>query len=327
MPQVELVSQAVTPLSSRTGHGETSPHSGARPWPGFALAADAAVRDLHTRFDWDLWTVDRADGNRLVRVAGSGPWAVGEPRRVDERRGEFVRVPLLSSDGEPIGWLCGLSARMQPRDVDAARSAAVLLAGMLATIAAGERAAADRSAEAAAAYALATRDGLTGLLNRRGWEDALAAEQQRSRRYGRSASALMIDLDGLKGINDRHGHLAGDRALTTCAELLARECRPGDAVARLGGDEFAVLAVECDVQAARALTMRLGEALSSAGVCASVGSATWRPDEDFATTVQRADREMYGMKRRHTMRRRRISGRSPSDVGPALRLLARRDRA
>jgi diguanylate cyclase len=297
-------------------------HSVVRPWAGFALAAEAAVRDLHTRFGWDLWAVERSDGDRRVDVAAAGPLATDGPPAASARDHEAVRIPLLSGDGEPLGWLRGLSRKPQPSAAEAARAAATLLGGMLATIAAAERAAADRAAEAAAAYALATRDGLTGLLNRRGWQDALNAEEQRARRYGRAVSALVIDLDGLKQLNDTDGHRAGDAALTACAKVLAGFCRPGDAVARIGGDEFAVLAIECDVVSARALTVRLREAMRTAGVRASVGAATRRVGEELGTTVQRADQAMYQLKRRRTPAVSPAPSGRPRPYGAAVRARA-----
>ena len=91
---------------------------------------------------------------------------------------------------------------------------------MLSTIAASERIAADRSYDATRAYALAALDLLTGLRNRRGWEAARHAEEQRSRRYGSPVSVLVLDLDDLKSINDTDGHAAGDAALITCGRVL-----------------------------------------------------------------------------------------------------------
>jgi hypothetical protein len=96
-----------------------------------------------------------------------------------------------------------------------------------------------------------------------------------------------------QNLNDAHGHPAGDAALVTCARVLGQVCRPGDAVARIGGDEPAVLAMECDVVSARPLTARLRQALPSAAVTASLGSAARRLGEDLTSTVKRADRATY----------------------------------
>lgn len=105
----------------------------------------------------------------------------------------------------------------------------LFLGRILSTILATEQIATDRTDEAVAACALAERDLLTDLPNRRGWEAALASEQTRSLRYGSIASIIALDLDGLKLINDEAGHAAGDTALLACAAVLRHECRAGDA--------------------------------------------------------------------------------------------------
>jgi diguanylate cyclase (GGDEF)-like protein len=155
-----------------------------------------------------------------------------------------------------------------------------------------------RSADAAAAYALAQRDQLTDLHNRRGWVTALEHEDTRCRRYGSAASILVIDLDGLKQVNDTSGHAAGDELIALCAAVLHATSRPGDTVARTGGDEFAVLAVECDAISLRALEARFRTQLRAAGVSAAIGGATRLPDEHLADTWMRADTSMYEDKRR-----------------------------
>jgi diguanylate cyclase (GGDEF)-like protein len=169
---------------------------------------------------------------------------------------------------------------------------------MLSTIVAREQVAQARSADAAAAYALAERDQLTGLHNRRGWVTALEQEDTRCHRYGAAAGVLVLDLDDLKRVNDTGGHAAGDELIALCGEVLEATSRPGDTVARTGGDEFAVLAVECDDASLRALEARLRLQLESAGVSAATGGAARRPGEHLAETWRRADAAMYEDKQR-----------------------------
>lgn len=88
---------------------------------------------------------------------------------------------------------------------------------------------------------LATVDSLTGLNNRRFFQDALEREVDRSRRYGQKICILMMDIDGLKAINDTRGHMAGDEVLKNMAGILKTSVRESDIVARIGGDEFAIL--------------------------------------------------------------------------------------
>lgn len=91
---------------------------------------------------------------------------------------------------------------------------------------------------------LSTRDALTGLHNYREFHRRLTEEEERSRRYGRPFSLLMLDIDYFKTVNDTHGHLAGDEALRAIAACIGREIRPVDLVARYGGEEFALILPE-----------------------------------------------------------------------------------
>lgn len=106
-------------------------------------------------------------------------------------------------------------------------------------------------------YRLVTTDGLTGLSNRRAFEDALGREFSRSTRYARPMSLLMIDVDHFKRVNDLHGHLAGDAALRQVGALLRVSIRRDDLAGRFGGEEFAVLLPEIDYADA----MRVAEKL------------------------------------------------------------------
>jgi len=104
---------------------------------------------------------------------------------------------------------------------------------------------------------LATHDALTGLANRGAFERRLEDEIFRAVRYGTSLSLLLIDVDGLKQINDRFGHAGGDRTLKQIGETLAGAARRSDLAARVGGDEFAILAPETPAPEARELAERV----------------------------------------------------------------------
>jgi len=104
---------------------------------------------------------------------------------------------------------------------------------------------------------VAIRDSLTGLFNRRGLQEMGLREFDRCRRYKRSISALMIDIDHFKSINDNYGHLAGDQVLVNFSTLCKEKMRSIDLVCRLGGDEFLVLLPESDLEATKNLAERL----------------------------------------------------------------------
>jgi diguanylate cyclase len=139
-------------------------------------------------------------------------------------------------------------------------------------------------------------DALTGCLNRRGWSEALRAEERRCRRHGLDALVVVVDLDGLKTINDAEGHDAGDRCLVGCSRALRRVVRAEDSVARLGGDEFAVLAVQAARRTPEAVVAHLERALAEADVKASVGWALRSGHANLSAAVTDADRRMLASK-------------------------------
>ena len=141
--------------------------------------------------------------------------------------------------------------------------------------------------------ALAATDDLTGLANRRTWNDRLERALDVS---GAAACCVaLLDLDRFKALNDDHGHEAGDRALRENAEAWLAELRPQDTLARLGGDEFAVLLPDCDLASARRVVERLRAATRS-GVSCSAGIAEWDGHEAPAALQARSDAMLYHAK-------------------------------
>ncbi len=150
----------------------------------------------------------------------------------------------------------------------------------------------------------AATDRLTGLANRSVFGDALAREISRAQRYGSSLALLMVDLDNLKLINDRHGHSAGDRALQQVAQALRTSLRDSDQVFRYAGDEFAVLLIggegSAAVEVAERLRTQVAE-LSPEPVpvrpTLSIGVSSLRTDDDTQALFERADTALYAAKR------------------------------
>lgn len=150
---------------------------------------------------------------------------------------------------------------------------------------------------------LALSDALTGLANHRRLFEALEAELQRSRRTGRSFGLLLFDLDGLKKINDKYGHLTGSRAIKRLGFALRSNSRSIDTPARYGGDEFALILPESGENEARQAAIRICEQLADDGedpaISVSVGIAIYPVD---GTTIEKllasADKALYSMKGR-----------------------------
>ena len=146
------------------------------------------------------------------------------------------------------------------------------------------------------ALEIANRDPATGLGNRRAWLHTLHVEAGRARRTGRPITIVILDIDGLKLVNDEHGHAAGDILIARAAGALSGARRATDVVCRLGGDEFGIAAPDTDPQAAGTLTSRVREALAHQGVSVSLGWAT-SAHMGIDDLWQRADAAMYEDKR------------------------------
>ena len=174
--------------------------------------------------------------------------------------------------------------------------------------------------------ALALSDALTGVSNRRAFDNALAQEWRRALRSREPLSLLMIDIDEFKILNDRYGHPTGDRCLRLVASELQRLVkRPADLLARYGGEEFAVLLADTELAGAMTLAEQLREVvqalqIENAGsrlqvVSISIGVASVRPEGNApaATLVQAADAALYEAKRQG--RNRAVASRPAVDDG------------
>jgi len=136
----------------------------------------------------------------------------------------------------------------------------------------------------------ATRDWLTGLYNRRYFEETLADHIETATRYNRELSLVLFDLDDFKQINDTHGHDAGDEALRKFADLLKESARKADIVCRHGGDEFAVILPETNLTNARQFAERILLSLEEiswrgAGLCVQGSEGAASPPIQISTTT------------------------------------------
>ncbi|MQC18724.1 MAG: diguanylate cyclase [Chloroflexi bacterium] len=298
----------------------------------FRTAANAVLSFLHARLGFGLWMVTRVDGNAWTvleasdhgydvssgdlfawsdsfcsrMIAGQGPRIACDsdlvPAYVEAPIGRqvpiraYVGVPIQAGD-ELFGTLCAINPSPVPDAIVGDQPLVELLAGLLGNILLRERVADETRREAERAAVEAHSDSLTGLMNRRGWEELLRREEARAERYGEPALLFVIDLDDLKLTNDNSGHAAGDVLLRRAAEALRGAMTPSEVLARLGGDEFGVIAVSSNASELEAIRGRLTTSLTAVGVKASVGGAARRPGTGLSGALSEADQRMFAEKR------------------------------
>jgi diguanylate cyclase (GGDEF)-like protein len=162
--------------------------------------------------------------------------------------------------------------------------------------------------------AAAHTDSLTQVLNRPGFAVAAARHRALAQRRGESVALAVLDLDDFKGVNDRHGHAAGDHLLVEIAGAWSASLRPGDLLARFGGDEFILMLVGATAEQVDAILARLAAAHPAAWTAGTVRCANEEPLED---AINRADARLYAAKES----RRRAARRGPqASLVPAWQL-------
>jgi diguanylate cyclase len=300
----------------------------------FGEASEAVVDYLKTAIPMGYWSVSRYDGTRQVYLAvrddkygkavgdshawsdslcqystadsapAIAPDAMAVPLYAaagvahDLQIGAYIGVPIRRADGALFGTLCGLDPEVHTDALEVHAPLLQLLSMLLGTILEADLIRSEQARRLERAEVLAETDALTGLVNRRGWERCIGLEEERFRRFGDPGAVIMIDLDGLKEVNDRDGHAAGDAYIRAAAEVLTGCVRGHDLVARLGGDEFGVLATHSTPPQTAAMVTRLRTALEQAGVAGSIGHAPYTFVAGFPGAWKAADAAMYEDKRR-----------------------------
>ena len=230
---------------------------------------EAHFKNFHgEQFDL-LWAETFEEG--LERLLSGEPAACLLDYQLGPRNGlELIQQAVAKGCRTPIVFLTAESSERV--DIEA------MNAGALDYLVKGEIS--SRSLERSLRYALklgeslealrrlATRDQLTGLLNRREFDRILEEEAERARRFGHPFALVMVDVDHFKGINDAHGHPVGDVVLREVAKRLSDQVRTVDRVARFGGEEFAIVVMESDRAAALETAQRICAAVQGVPVLA-----------------------------------------------------------
>ena len=215
-------------------------------------------------------------------VSGESPCVVGDVSKVPVYAGcelqqhfgfsAYLGYPIHDGRGELFGTVCGFHPQVLQLDPEALLPRLAASARVITTYLAHEELIEDTRRRAERAELESRTDPMTGVLNRRGWELALQQEQARIARTGSSAAVVLVDLDGLKRLNDSEGHDAGDTLIRRLARVLSTQIRSRDVVGRLGGDEFAMLLGGIEYGVAAQVVERIRGALDSARVGATL---TW----------------------------------------------------
>jgi diguanylate cyclase (GGDEF)-like protein len=253
----------------------------AEPFYGLRVPADGSASGnclalLEALVVTDTETDDRVDREACKRVGARS----------------LVAVPLIHA-GRAAGVLKVYSPEPNAVGVDEAR-----MLGLLGNVIGTGLA---RAELFATMTEHASTDALTGLANRRSWDDQLTRAIAHAERTHETLSVAVCDVDGLKEINDRGGHAAGDELLRGIAERWRADARAADLIARIGGDEFAVLLPGADEAGAQDVVERLIRSLPD-GASVSFGIAEWDLREDTIGLMARADLRMYDEKRRNKAR-------------------------
>ncbi len=302
-------------------------------YSNFQNASREVLKYLHSRLGFDLWMITRTqDENWIVLTAEDHGYSVKSfdvfkwtdsfcsrmveglgpsiaPRSIDVpayleapfgqrvQISAYIGVPLNREDGTLFGTLCAIDPEPKNDEIELELPLVQMLARMLATVLESEIKLNEEIRRTERANSEANTDALTGLYNRRGWEQLASAEEARCKRFGHAAGIISIDLDDLKKTNDTAGHNSGDQLLIECSRTLKTSIRESDLAARVGGDEFVVLATETNQAGLDLLQQRIETKLEKAGISASLGRAIRRPSMTIHEAWEIADRAMYVCKR------------------------------
>lgn len=295
----------------------------------FSEAGEAVLKFLSAHLPFQIWMITRKEGNDWIVLQTQNQGYEIEPGRVFDWRDSFcckmveagapkmvtsssqhpiyrgatiaklidieayIGEPIVQADGALFGTLCALDPQVKSEDIFKHASLVTLLGKLLSNILQAELREQEQIRRGERLELQALTDHLTGLLNRRAWDQLLDCEEKRCQSYGHPACVVMIDLNDLKITNDQLGHRAGDELIQKTASSLKSSLREHDVIARLGGDEFGILLTQTRLATAQTILQRIITKLQDEGVQAAVGSSMRHPQATLFDAVQEADQHMY----------------------------------
>ncbi len=268
--------------------------------PGIRARAEQDLAHTEAKMNRIVWT------GRLVGAVLAGALLVFLLLTAAEQPWQYLAYPLAI--GLLLGYAIGIARYIRVMHVEVLRRYQAQLV--------------IRSAEL---QEMASRDELTGLYNRRHFYEAIQTEVERARASREPLALLLLDVDGLKGINDEYGHQVGDVIIANFARVIAKYTRNGDVPARLGGDEFGVIMPDTDKRGAFALAQRLWADLEEkpmyerdgkivmVNVSIGVSGFPWG-GEDVDEMMHWADADMYANKISRRLPPQPVSAEGPGDL-------------
>ena len=263
---------------------------------------------LHVEQDQVLTTGQRVEWEESFcsRMANGAAHVVENSRldpdysqlRASALVGAYAGYTISDDRGEMFGVLCGVRTEPLTEKEKIDEELIALISSLLSAQLKLARVADRERRKSELSDALAQTDALTGLLNRRGWDKITGDAQERLDAFGDAVSVAVIDLNGLKEVNDTHGHAVGDVLLQRTAEILRSKSSESCRIARYGGDEFMILANGVTPSQAETYFSEFAEALDAAGISVATGYCAAQPGRtSIDQCIHEADALMYQHKR------------------------------
>lgn len=299
----------------------------------FQEVGQSVLKFLHARYGFDLWMITPVEDKDWI-VLQSEDYAYdvkpghvfcwedsfcshmvkGKAPRIAPRSEEipvyanapiaqqvpikaYIGQPLYHEDGSIFGTICAIDPQPQPKSLLDEAPLIEQMASLLSYILQAELRTSAQLRQLERLQVEAFTDHLTGLVNRRGWDQVIDAEEARCKLYGHPVAIIIIDLNDLKITNDLFGHSAGDELLQATAKVLKASISDQHMIARLGGDEFAILCVNTVLVDAEKICQHLEDALNHANISAALGMAMRDPSRGLLHAAQQADLNMYQAKK------------------------------